>query len=148
MTSGLPRRTNDLSKEYVGARHDRCSHSTIGLDSGHGTAVIMSSLDTSASALARSHRNVNGHGLTGWNHCNTEAAQNERVNAASAANADDAAVWRWFAALVEERRLRWRCAFGVWEVHVDRKRVASGRTFYDAIRHAKVESRKRGLGEL
>ena len=73
-----------------------------------------------------------------------EASMNEmesmkriRSEAAAAANADDAGVWRWFSALLEERRIRWRYMFDSWVVHVDRTRVASELTFYDAIRAAK-----------
>lgn len=75
-----------------------------------------------------------------------DAMQRVRVNAAAAVNAEDASVWRWFSALLEERRIRWRYMFDSWIVNVDRTRVASERTFYDAIRAAKDEADRRGLG--
>jgi hypothetical protein len=72
--------------------------------------------------------------------------QRVRVNAAAAVNAEDASVWRWFSELLEERRIRWRYMFDRWVVNVDRTRVATERTFYDAIRAAKDEVDRRGLG--
>lgn len=75
-----------------------------------------------------------------------DAMQRVRVNAAAAVNAEDASVWRWFSALLEERRIRWRYMFASWIVNVDRTRVATERTFYDAIRAAKNEADRRGLG--
>ncbi|WP_244112008.1 hypothetical protein [Burkholderia diffusa] len=68
--------------------------------------------------------------------------------AAATANADDASVWRWFAAMLEERRIRWRFMFNAWVVHVDRKEVAIESSFYEAIRSAKCESEELGLGAL
>ncbi|MFB9125497.1 hypothetical protein ACFFYR_20920 [Paraburkholderia dipogonis] len=75
-----------------------------------------------------------------------DAMQRVRVNAAAAVNAEDASVWRWFSALLEERRIRWRYMFDSWVVNVDRTRVATEPTFYDAIRAAKDEADRRGLG--
>ncbi|MCR4467859.1 hypothetical protein [Burkholderia sp. SCN-KJ] len=71
-----------------------------------------------------------------------------RTDAATAVNAEDASVWRWFAALLEERRIRWRFAFNNWLVHVDRKHVATEPTFYEAIRAARTEADELGLGLL
>ncbi|KDB07269.1 hypothetical protein LIG30_3515 [Burkholderia sp. lig30] len=71
-----------------------------------------------------------------------------RIDAAATANAEDASVWRWFAALLEDRRIRWRFAFDNWVVHVDRKHVATERSFYEAIRSAKRESEGLGVGVL
>jgi hypothetical protein len=71
-----------------------------------------------------------------------------RLGAATQANAQDAAVWRWFAALLDERRIRWRFAFNEWVVHVDRKRVATAASFYDAIRLAKEHAERLGVGAL
>ncbi|WP_181321884.1 hypothetical protein [Trinickia symbiotica] len=74
--------------------------------------------------------------------------QQARRDAAAAANAEDASTWRWFSALLEERRIRWRFAFGRWVVTVDRAQVASELTFYDAIRTAKDEAGQRGVGQF
>ncbi|WP_233838508.1 hypothetical protein [Paraburkholderia sp. ZP32-5] len=75
-----------------------------------------------------------------------DAMQRTRMDAAAAANAEDAAVWRWFAALLEERRVRWRYAFDSWTINVDRVHVATGHNFDDAIRAAKEAATRRGLG--
>lgn len=76
-----------------------------------------------------------------------DAMQRVRADAAAAVNAEDASVWRWFSALLEERRIRWRYMFDSWIVNVDRTCVATERTFYDAIRAAKDEADRRGLGQ-
>jgi hypothetical protein len=60
-----------------------------------------------------------------------------RTGATTRANAEDVAEWRWFAALLDDRRIRWRFAFNHWIGHVDRRRVATEPSFYDAIRSAK-----------
>lgn len=75
-------------------------------------------------------------------------AQRARTDAAMAVNAEDASVWRWFSALLEERRIRWRFAFNNWLVHVDRRHVATEPTFYEAIRVARNEADELGLGLL
>ena len=77
-----------------------------------------------------------------------EATGRVRRDAAVAANAEDAAVWRWFSALMEERRIRWRFALHIWVVHVDRMQVATEPTFYEAIRAAREEADELGLGLL
>jgi hypothetical protein len=74
------------------------------------------------------------------------AMQRTRLDAAAAANAEDASVWRWFSAFLEERRIRWRYMFGRWVVHVDRTHVATEATFYDAVRAAKNEVELCGAG--
>ncbi|RQR29555.1 hypothetical protein DIE23_21950 [Burkholderia sp. Bp9143] len=79
----------------------------------------------------------------GW-----DAICEARMVAAATANADDASVWRWFAAMLEERRIRWRFMFNAWVVHVDRKEVAIEPSFYEAIRSAKYESEELGVGAL
>jgi hypothetical protein len=71
-----------------------------------------------------------------------------RTGAATQVNAEDAAIWRWFAALLDDRRIRWRFVFNHWVVHVDRKRVSTAATFYDAIRLAKERSEGLGVGAL
>lgn len=75
-----------------------------------------------------------------------DSMQRVRINAAAAVNAEDASVWRWFSALLEERRIRWRFVFDSWVVNVDRTHVATEGTFYDAVRAAKDEADRRGLG--
>lgn len=74
------------------------------------------------------------------------AMQQARLDAAAAANAEDAAIWRWLSALLEERRIRWRYAFDSWVVNVDRVHVATEPTFDGAIRAARYEAELRGVG--
>lgn len=66
----------------------------------------------------------------------TDASQQTRDRAASAANADDAAVWRWFSDLVEEHRIRWIFANGGWLVSVDHRHLSTEKNFDQAIREA------------
>lgn len=61
-----------------------------------------------------------------------------RTAAAQAANTEDADIWRWFAILVDERRIRWCCAHGKWLVSVDHRHVSTETTFDDAVRSAKL----------
>jgi hypothetical protein len=72
--------------------------------------------------------------------------QRVRFEAAAAANAEDASVWRWFSGLLEERRIRWRYCFSKWLVYVDRTHVATDDSFDRAIRGAKEAADKQGLG--
>ncbi|WP_245254476.1 hypothetical protein [Paraburkholderia sp. LEh10] len=67
-----------------------------------------------------------------------------RQSAANAANAEDADIWRWFAGLVEERRIRWCCAEGSWLVSVDHRHVATEKNFDEAIRGAKLRTQRWG----
>lgn len=60
-----------------------------------------------------------------------------RESAANEANAEDADIWRWFAGLVEERRIRWCFADGSWLVSVDRRHLGTEASFDHAIRAAK-----------
>jgi len=76
-----------------------------------------------------------------------DAMQRARFDAAAVANAEDASIWRWFSALLEERRIRWRYTFDCWVVNVDRVRVATESTFDGAIRAAKDEAELRGVGQ-
>jgi hypothetical protein len=76
-----------------------------------------------------------------------DAMQRTRFDAAAVANAEDASVWRWFSALLEERRIRWRYTFDNWVVSVDRARVATEPTFDGAIRAAKDEAELRNVGQ-
>lgn len=77
-----------------------------------------------------------------------DAMEKMRLEGAMSANADDAAIWRWFAYLLEERRIRWRFQFGDWHVSVDRRHVARESTFDLAIRQAKAVAEARGVGLL
>ena len=61
-----------------------------------------------------------------------------RLNAANAANAEDAEMWRWFSNMVEERRIRWCFAHDSWLVSVDHRHLATDRSFDQAIRVAKL----------
>ncbi len=63
--------------------------------------------------------------------------QKVRADAAHAANLEDAAIWRWFSPLLEERRIRWCLAGENWLVSVDNRHVATHRSFDCAIRMAK-----------
>ena len=60
-----------------------------------------------------------------------------RALAAVAANAEDASIWRWFALLLEERRIRWCCSGDHWLVSVDNRHVATDNSFDNAIRSAR-----------
>jgi hypothetical protein len=60
-----------------------------------------------------------------------------RGQAADAANAEDAALWRWFSGLFEEGRLRWCKSAAGWLVSVDHRHLATEGNFDDAIRAAK-----------
>jgi hypothetical protein len=68
-----------------------------------------------------------------------------RAAAAFAANAEDASIWRWFALLIEERRIRWCCSGDRWIVSVDNRHVATDSSFDNAIRIARetVKSKKK-----
>jgi hypothetical protein len=67
-----------------------------------------------------------------------------RAAAAIAVNAEDASIWRWFALLLEERRIRWCRSSDRWLVSVDNRHVATDSSFDKAIRIARetVKSKK------
>ncbi|MGU7774303.1 hypothetical protein ACV229_29520 [Burkholderia sp. MR1-5-21] len=69
--------------------------------------------------------------------------QKARVEAAHAANVEDAAIWRWFSPLLEEHRIRWCLAGQNWLVSVDNRHVATHRSFDCAIRMAKENVERR-----
>ncbi|WP_227789673.1 MULTISPECIES: hypothetical protein [Burkholderia] len=87
-------------------------------------------------------------------HCRAQTMQKQRIEdhgssmtvararARENANAEDAALWRWFAALLDERRIRWCHSGRGWLVSVDHRHVATGTQFDQAMRIAKenVES--------
>ena len=60
-----------------------------------------------------------------------------RRAAAASANQEDAAIWRWFSVLFEDRRIRWCLSGTQWLVSVDNKHVATAESFDAAIRSAK-----------
>ncbi|MCR4471604.1 hypothetical protein [Burkholderia sp. SCN-KJ] len=66
-----------------------------------------------------------------------------RMDAAAAANAEDTAIWRWFSALLEERRVGRRYLFNRWVLNVDQFHVATEQNFYEAIRVAKWAATER-----
>lgn len=66
--------------------------------------------------------------------------ESRRRVASAAANAEDAALWRWFSGLMEDRRIRWLHANDAWLVTVDHKHVATSQNFDDAIRAAQYAS--------
>lgn len=65
-----------------------------------------------------------------------------RQDAAHEANAVDADVWRWFSGLVDETRVRWCRANGLWLVTVDHRHIATNASFDAAMREAKISCRK------
>jgi hypothetical protein len=66
-----------------------------------------------------------------------------RHEAALAANADDASVWRWVSGLMEERRIRWCLNHNDWLISVDNRHVATEVGFDRAVRAAKLRMETR-----
>lgn len=66
--------------------------------------------------------------------------ENERLIAATEANADDAGLWRWFSGLYEGGRIRWCKSARGWLVSVDHKHLATEDDFDSAIRAAREQS--------
>lgn len=66
-----------------------------------------------------------------------------RALGASLANAEDASIWRWFAPLLEEHRIRWCLAGDRWIVSVDNTYAGTDKSFDLAIRLAKQNVEKR-----
>jgi hypothetical protein len=60
-----------------------------------------------------------------------------REKAANNANAEDAAIWRWFCDLFDDGRVRWCKSAAGWLVSVDHRHLATESSFYEAIRVAK-----------
>ncbi|CAE6834230.1 hypothetical protein R69608_06673 [Paraburkholderia nemoris] len=67
-----------------------------------------------------------------------------RAVAALAANAEDASIWRWFAPLLEDRRIRWCRSGNGWLVSVDNRHVATDSSFDSAIRAAREATQRSG----
>lgn len=63
-----------------------------------------------------------------------------RTLAAARANAEDAAIWRWFSALLEAGTIRWCRSDKGWIVSVNHRHVATEVSFDNAIRAAKARS--------
>jgi hypothetical protein len=68
-----------------------------------------------------------------------------RETAAHNANAEDAAVWRWFTDVIEDGRLRWCRAPAGWLVSLDNRHLATESNFYEAIRVAKARATAEGF---
>ncbi|WP_230944874.1 hypothetical protein [Burkholderia cepacia] len=93
-------------------------------------------------------------------HCRTQTMQKQRIEdhgssmtvararARENANAEDAALWRWFAALLDERRIRWCHSGRGWLVSVDHRHVATGTQFDQAMRIAKENVESSGTRRL
>lgn len=75
-----------------------------------------------------------------------KSMQETRSEAAVAANADDAKVWRWISSLIDEGRIRWVCTDGSWRVSVDHRRLATESSFDLAIRTAMGQCGTGGAG--
>lgn len=60
--------------------------------------------------------------------------------AAARANAEDAAIWRWFSALLEAGTIRWCRSDKGWLVSVHNRHLATEVSFDNAIRAAKTRS--------
>ena len=64
-----------------------------------------------------------------------------RVRAAASANAEDARVWRWYADLMEDRRIECRHKGLSWMISVDGREIADNKSFDLAIRSAYTMTR-------
>jgi len=69
----------------------------------------------------------------------------DRLRGAASANEEDAGLWRWFAALVQDSRIRWCRAGDNWLVSVDHKHVATAFLFDLALRMAKSLCDRQGM---
>jgi hypothetical protein len=65
-----------------------------------------------------------------------------REEAAASANAEDAALWRWFSNLYDEGLIRWCKTDDGWLVSVSHRHVATTLTFDEGIREAKARVTK------
>jgi hypothetical protein len=59
-----------------------------------------------------------------------------RLRATAMANADDAKVWRWYADLMEDRRVVCQRKGTCWTVAVDGRQMANDPSFDSAVRAA------------
>lgn len=69
-----------------------------------------------------------------------------RAEAANSANRDDAALWRWFCLMYEDRRLRWCASGSGWLVSVDHRHLATEFDFDAAIRSAEIVFKRMNSG--
>jgi hypothetical protein len=60
-----------------------------------------------------------------------------RLRCAERANLDDARTWRWYADMMEERRLSCHWKHDPWRVDLDGQALASDRSFDRALRAAR-----------
>ena len=60
-----------------------------------------------------------------------------RLSAEATANRDDASLWRWYADLVEDRRIAFTCKANVWTITLDGTSSVSQRSFDSAVREAR-----------
>ncbi|CAB3804682.1 hypothetical protein [Paraburkholderia fynbosensis] len=65
----------------------------------------------------------------------------ERLKACVRANSDDAAVWRWYSDMMEDRRIECLCVNGNWAVKLDGREIAADRSFDRAARLSYATSR-------
>jgi hypothetical protein len=63
-----------------------------------------------------------------------------REEAAASANAEDAALWRWFSDLYDQGVIRWCKTDSGWLVSVNHRHVATTATFDEGIREAKARA--------
>jgi len=71
-----------------------------------------------------------------------------RLRAAERTNGDDAAMWRWYACMMQHRRLvsRYQCA--KWIIEIDGVRLAGDACFDIALRSTRALSKaRRGPGD-
>lgn len=66
-----------------------------------------------------------------------EALEHAREEAALRANSDDAALWRWFSGMLEDRRITFRFESNRWLIRIDRRHIASAPDVDSAIRAAR-----------
>ncbi|MGF6999319.1 hypothetical protein [Paraburkholderia sp. GAS32] len=70
---------------------------------------------------------------------------NARQEAAACANAEDAAVWRWFSDLYDQGLIRWCRTDRGWLVSVADRHVATTATFDEGIREAMARTQDADL---
>jgi hypothetical protein len=66
-----------------------------------------------------------------------------RLRAAERTNGDDAAMWRWYARMMQHRRLVSRCQYAEWIIEIDGVRLAGDACFDIALRSARTLSKAR-----
>lgn len=69
---------------------------------------------------------------------------NARKEAAACANAEDAAVWRWFSNLYDQGLIRWCRTNRGWLISVAHRHVATTATFDEGIREAMARTQDAG----